>query len=77
MLEIPYNKLYLCICIQGATPFMVNATAGTTVLGAFDPIEEIADLCEKYNLWLHVDVSSFNQSFSQSLVKKNIVLLLI
>ncbi|XP_028986319.1 cysteine sulfinic acid decarboxylase [Betta splendens] len=40
---------------EGAVPLMVNATAGTTVLGAFDPIEEIADICKKYNLWLHVD----------------------
>ena len=35
----------------------VNATAGSTVYGAFDPINEIADICEKYNMWLHVDVS--------------------
>lgn len=34
----------------------VNATAGTTVYGAFDPINQIADICEKYNMWLHVDV---------------------
>lgn len=39
----------------GLTPIYVNATAGTTVLGAFDPIDKIADVCEKYKLWLHVD----------------------
>jgi len=38
-------------------PFFVNTTCGTTVLGSFDPIEKIADVCEKYKLWLHVDVS--------------------
>jgi len=41
---------------QGMIPFFVNATAGTTVYGAFDPIEPIADICDKYNMWLHVDV---------------------
>uniref|UniRef100_A0A8C9SZ03 Glutamate decarboxylase 1 n=1 Tax=Scleropages formosus TaxID=113540 RepID=A0A8C9SZ03_SCLFO len=40
---------------KGYVPLFVNATAGTTVYGAFDPIDEIADLCEKYNMWLHVD----------------------
>jgi sulfinoalanine decarboxylase len=40
---------------RGYKPMMVNATAGTTVLGAFDPIEEIAALCAKENVWLHVD----------------------
>lgn len=38
-------------------PFFVNATAGTTVLGAFDDLNTIADVCEKYNMWMHVDVS--------------------
>jgi sulfinoalanine decarboxylase len=40
---------------NGFIPTYVNATAGTTVLGAFDPINEIADVTEKYEVWLHVD----------------------
>jgi sulfinoalanine decarboxylase/sulfinoalanine decarboxylase/aspartate 1-decarboxylase len=40
---------------NGGIPTYVNATAGTTVLGAFDPIDKIADITEKYNIWLHVD----------------------
>ncbi len=40
---------------NGCIPTFVNATAGTTVLGAFDPINEIAEITEKYNMWLHVD----------------------
>lgn len=36
-------------------PFFINATAGTTVYGAFDPIEEMALIAKKYNIWLHVD----------------------
>ena len=40
---------------EGFVPTYVNATAGTTVLGSFDPIDKIADITEKYKLWLHVD----------------------
>lgn len=39
----------------GALPLMVNATAGTTVRGAFDPIDRIADVCAAHGVWLHVD----------------------
>ncbi|WFD41202.1 glutamate decarboxylase [Malassezia japonica] len=38
-------------------PFFVNATSGSTVLGAFDDLEAIAALCQQYNCWLHVDAS--------------------
>ena len=31
-------------------PFFINATAGTTVLGAFDDIEAISKISKKYNL---------------------------
>ncbi len=40
---------------DGALPAVVIATSGTTVRGSFDPIPELADLCAKYNIWLHVD----------------------
>lgn len=42
---------------QGFVPFLVSATAGTTVYGAFDPLIAVADLCKKYKIWMHVDVS--------------------
>lgn len=41
----------------GRTPFFVSATAGTTVMGGFDPLDSIADVCEKHGLWMHVDGS--------------------
>ena len=40
---------------KGYVPTMVNLTAGTTVLGAFDSIPEISQLCKLHNMWLHVD----------------------
>lgn len=40
---------------RGTVPFFVNATAGTTVLGAFDDFEEIAKVCRRQHVWLHVD----------------------
>ena len=40
---------------KGLIPIMVNLTAGTTVLGAFDPIPAVRQLCDKFDMWLHVD----------------------
>lgn len=47
----------LFVLVQGFVPFFVSATAGTTVYGAFDPLVAISDVCKKYNIWMHVDVS--------------------
>ncbi len=40
---------------SGDLPLLVCATAGTTVYGAFDPIEDLHKVCRQQNVWLHVD----------------------
>jgi glutamate/tyrosine decarboxylase-like PLP-dependent enzyme len=40
---------------EGIRPVMINATAGTTVMGAFDPIDELADVAREHDVWIHVD----------------------
>ena len=40
---------------NGFIPFFVNATLGTTVMGATDPINKIHKICKNHNIWLHVD----------------------
>jgi aromatic-L-amino-acid/L-tryptophan decarboxylase len=40
---------------QGNTPVAVIASAGTVNTGAIDPLDEIADVCARQKVWLHVD----------------------
>jgi sulfinoalanine decarboxylase len=40
---------------NGLHPFLINATAATTVLGSFDDINTLGDIANKHNIWLHVD----------------------
>ena len=40
---------------NGEVPLYVNSTAGTSVAGAIDPIEEIGEICKKYGVWHHCD----------------------
>ena len=39
----------------GVTPVAVVATAGTTLTGAVDRIDALADVCASRGVWLHVD----------------------
>lgn len=57
------SSFFVLVPLQGFVPFFVSATAGTTVYGAFDPLIAISDVCKKYNVWMHVDVSNTNGPF--------------
>jgi len=40
---------------NGFAPMMVNLTAGTTVMGAFDEIPEVRKICDAHRMWIHLD----------------------
>lgn len=41
----------------GWRPVCVVATVGTTSTTSVDPVDEIAGVCERYGVWLHVDAA--------------------
>ena len=41
----------------GLTPACVVATVGTTSSTAVDPVDDIAKVCRRYGVWLHVDAA--------------------
>lgn len=42
---------------KGLRPFFINASLGTTNTGAIDPIEPIATIAKKHDLWFHIDAA--------------------
>lgn len=55
MIPEELEKAYQQCLADGHKVIMVNATVGTTVYGAIDPIGPIGDFCEKYKIWFHID----------------------
>ena len=41
----------------GYVPICVIPTIGTTSTSSVDPVDAIADICEKYGVWMHVDAA--------------------
>lgn len=41
----------------GRVPAVVVASLGSTGVTAFDPLEPLADLCERHGVWLHADAA--------------------
>lgn len=41
----------------GYVPICVIPTIGTTSTSSVDPVDAVADICEKYGVWLHVDAA--------------------
>ncbi|MGZ4979469.1 MAG: pyridoxal phosphate-dependent decarboxylase family protein [Methylobacter sp.] len=39
----------------GMTPFFIAGTVGTVGVGAIDNLQAIAELCQRENIWFHVD----------------------
>lgn len=42
---------------SGYLPICVIPTIGTTSTSSVDPVDAIADICEKHGIWLHVDTA--------------------
>lgn len=42
---------------SGLRPFFLCSTLGTTSTGAFDPVDELADIALEYGVWHHIDAA--------------------
>lgn len=49
------ERVYREVEAEGRKPIAVVASCCSTATGSFDPLEPIAEFCERRGLWLHVD----------------------
>ena len=49
------ESIYKKLIVQGKKVMCLIANACATSTGLFDPLDQMGDFCEKYNIWFHVD----------------------
>ena len=42
---------------KGRYPLMLIGIAGTTISGTYDPLQDLANIAQKHNMWFHVDAA--------------------
>ena len=42
---------------NGLLPWLLVSTAGTTNTGCIDPLNDLADVAERFDLWHHIDAA--------------------
>ena len=57
---------------DGKAPFFVNATSGSTVMGAFDKLNELSVICQQHAVWLHADACWGGSFIMSNLHKKHL-----
>lgn len=57
---------------KGYIPLYINATAGTTVFGSYDPFEEVAKIAKQHDMWFHIDGSWGGNVVFSSVHKKKL-----
>ncbi len=55
--NLPVDPSILEDYVKKYKPFAIIVTAGTTERGLIDPIKEVGELAEQYNIYLHVDAA--------------------
>jgi glutamate/tyrosine decarboxylase-like PLP-dependent enzyme len=48
---------------DGLIPFWYGSTWGTTATCAYDQVDEIADVCAEFGLWLNLDAAYAGSSW--------------
>jgi len=54
---VALENMVLADRTMGLRPWLLVGSAGTTDTGAVDPIETLADIAKRHDLWLHIDAA--------------------